>query len=381
MKTVCELNKCAGCMACVDICPKGAIEIKDSLSAYNAEIDEKKCIGCNACHKVCQVNHPASVKDPINWQQGWTENSEMRKECSSGGVATAISKGFLENGGIVCGCTFNEGKFIFEFAENEDELKKFIGSKYVKSNPIGIYKEIKSRLKREEKVLFIGLPCQIAALRNFISADLSDKLYTIDLICHGTPSPKVLDIFLKQYGLTLSSLKDIKFRVKAKFQIYGDYKGIITKGVSDRYSIAFLNALTYTENCYSCPYAKTERVSDVTLGDSWGSELAIDEQKNGISLILSQTEKGNELLKMANLRLEEVDIEKAIANNHQLEYPSFKPTGREKFFKGLKNSNFNFLVFRILPKQCLRQNVKQFLIKTKLLPGGGKLDYQIIIRI
>lgn len=380
MKTVCELNKCAGCMACVDICPKGAIEIKDSLSAYNAEIDEKKCIGCNACHKVCQVNHPASVKDPINWQQGWTENSEMRKECSSGGVATAISKGFLENGGIVCGCTFNEGKFIFEFAENEDELKKFIGSKYVKSNPIGIYKEIKSRLKREEKVLFIGLPCQIAALRNFISADLSDKLYTIDLICHGTPSPKVLDIFLKQYGLTLSSLKDIKFRVKAKFQIYGDYKGIITKGVSDRYSIAFLNALTYTENCYSCPYAKTERVSDVTLGDSWGSELAIDEQKNGISLILSQTEKGNELLKMANLRLEEVDIEKAIANNHQLEYPSFKPTGREKFFKGLKNSNFNFLVFRILPKQCLRQNVKQFLIKTKLLPGG-KLDYQIIIRI
>lgn len=374
MKTVCELNKCAGCMACVDICPKGAIEIKDSLSAYNAEIDEKKCIGCNACHKVCQVNHPASVKDPINWQQGWTENSEMRKECSSGGVATAISKGFLENGGIVCGCTFNEGKFIFEFAENEDELKKFIGSKYVKSNPIGIYKEIKSRLKREEKVLFIGLPCQIAALRNFISADLSDKLYTIDLICHGTPSPKVLDIFLKQYGLTLSSLKDIKFRVKAKFQIYGDYKGIITKGVSDRYSIAFLNALTYTENCYSCPYAKTERVSDVTLGDSWGSELAIDEQKNGISLILSQTEKGNELLKMANLRLEEVDIEKAIANNHQLEYPSFKPTGREKFFKGLKNCNFNFLVFRILPKQCLRQNVKQFLIKTKLLPGG-KLDY------
>ena len=371
MKTVCELNRCAGCMACVDICPKEAIEIKDSLSAYNAIIDEKKCIGCNACHKVCQANHPAGSKDQLNWFQGWIENPEIRKECSSGGAATAISKGFLENGGIVCGCTFKEGKFIFEFAKNEDELKKFIGSKYVKSNPIGIYKEIKDRLKREEKVLFVGLPCQVAALRNFISTDLSDKLYTIDLICHGTPSPKILEIFLKQYGLTLSGLKDIKFRVKAKFQIYGDYKGIITKGVSDRYSIAFLNALTYTENCYSCPYAKTERVSDVTLGDSWGSELAIDEQKNGISLILSQTEKGNELLKMANLYLATVDIEKAIANNHQLEYPSFKPTGREKFFKGLKKRNFNFLVFRLLPKRCLRQDVKQFLIKTKLLPGGG----------
>lgn len=370
MKTVCELNKCSGCMACVDICPKGAIEIKDSLSTYNAVIDENKCIGCNACHKVCQANHPASARDPINWHQGWTENAETRKECSSGGAATAISKGFLENGGIVCGCTFNEGKFIFEFAEKEDELKKFIGSKYVKSDPIGIYKEIKSRLKRKEKVLFIGLPCQVAALRNFISTDLSDKLYTIDLICHGTPSPKVLDIFLKQYGLTLSSLKDIKFRVKAKFQIYGDYKGIITKGVSDRYSIAFLNALTYTENCYSCPYAKTERVSDVTLGDSWGSELAMDEQKNGVSLILSQTEKGNELLKMANLHLEAVDIKKAIASNHQLEYPSFKPKGREKFFDGLKDRNFNSLVFRQLPKQCLRQDVKKVLIKLHIIDGG-----------
>lgn len=379
MKTVCELNKCAGCMACVDICPKGAIKIKDSLSAYNAEIDENKCIGCNACHKVCQANHPAKAKAPIDWHQGWTENAETRKECSSGGAATAISKGFLENGGIVCGCTFNEGKFIFEFAENEDELKKFIGSKYVKSDPRGIYKEIKSRLKREEKVLFIGLPCQVAALKNYVNTDLSDKLYTIDLICHGTPSPKVLDIFLKQYGLTLSSLKDIKFRVKAKFQIYGNYKGIITKGVSDRYSIAFLNALTYTENCYCCPYAKTERISDVTLGDSWGSELAINEQKNGISLILSQTEKGNELLKMANLHLEVVDIEKAIANNHQLEYPSFKPAGREKFFDGLKDRKFNSLVFQQLPKQCLRQEVKKILIKLHIIDGGGKLNYGLLV--
>ena len=59
MKTVCQLNQCAGCMACVDICPKGAITIEDNLAAYNAVIDENKCIGCNACHKVCQSNYPA----------------------------------------------------------------------------------------------------------------------------------------------------------------------------------------------------------------------------------------------------------------------------------------------------------------------------------
>ena len=371
MTTVCELNACAGCMACVDICPKGAIEIKDSLSAYNAVIDEKKCIGCNACHKICQANHPAGAKAPVRWHQGWIEDPELRGACASGGAATAIAKGFLEHGGIVCGCTFHEGKFIFEFAEKEAELHKFLGSKYVKSDPTGIYKKIKARLKRQEKVLFIGLPCQVAALKNFIGNDLSETLYTIDLICHGTPSPRVLDIFLTQYGLALSDLKDIKFRVKAKFQIYGDYKGVITKGVSDRYSIAFLNGLTYTENCYDCPYAKKERVSDVTLGDSWGSELAIEEQKKGISLLLSQTEKGAELLKMANLHLEDVDLEKAIENNHQLSHPSLRPKGREKFYKGLKKHGFNQLVFLQFPKKCLRQDVKRILLKLKVIPGGG----------
>lgn len=370
MTTVCELNKCAGCMACVDVCPKEAIQIKDTLSAYNAVIDEKKCIGCNACHKICQANHPAKAEVPVSWFQGWIEDLEMRKKCSSGGAATAISEGFIENGGIVCGCTFNEGKFIFDFAENKDELKKFIGSKYVKSNPMGIYKEIRDRLKRGEKVLFIGLPCQVAALRNFIGTNFAEKLYTIDLICHGTPSPRLLDVFLKQYGLTLSNLKDIKFRVKAKFQVYGDYKGIITNGVSDRYSIAFLNALIYTENCYKCPYAKKERVSDVTLGDSWGSEIAIGEQRKGISLILRQTEKGNELLKNANLHLESVDIDNAIEHNHQLKYPSIKPSGRNRFFAGLKDRKFNTLVFRKLPKQCLRQDVKQILIKFKIIRGS-----------
>ena len=94
MTTVCELNKCAGCMACVDICPKEAIKIKDSLSAYNAEIDENKCIGCNACHKVCQANHPAKAKAPIDWHQGWTENAETRKECSSGGALLPYQKDF-----------------------------------------------------------------------------------------------------------------------------------------------------------------------------------------------------------------------------------------------------------------------------------------------
>lgn len=374
MKTVCETNKCAGCMACIDVCPKGAIEIKDDLSVYNAVIKEDKCIACNSCHCICQSNHMAEIMTPIKWHQGWAVNEDVRKRCSSGGYATAISEAFIDSGGAVCSCVFRGGEFVFEFAESKEEVKKFIGSKYVKSNPIGVYKETKDRLKKGQKILFIGLPCQVSAMKNFIGKKFDENLYTADLVCHGTPSPKLLEIFLKQYGYSLSKLRDIQFRVKAKFMVRGDGRGIITNGVSDKYSIAFLNSLIYTENCYSCPYARKERVSDITLGDSWGSELAVEEQKKGISLLLCQTEKGNQMLSMAGIHLEVVDMDKAIASNHQLKHPSVMPDGRAQFFKEITRQKFNSLVFWQFPKQCLRQNIKQILIKTKMIRGGGEVN-------
>lgn len=379
MKTVCELNQCAGCMACEDICPKGAITIEDNLVAYNAVINENKCIDCDACHKVCQSNHPVKRISPIKWYQGWAEVSDVRKYSSSGGIATAVSQAFIETGGIVCSCTFHGGAFIFEFAEKIDDLKKFTGSKYVKSNPKGIYKSVKEYLKSGREVLFIGLPCQVSALKNFVGTQYESGLFTVDLICHGTPSPKMLEIFLNQYGYTLTGLQDIQFRTKAKFMLYGDYRGIITNGVSDKYSIAFLNSLIYTENCYSCQYACKDRVSDLTLGDSWGSELPVDEQKKGISLLLCQTEKGERLLQIADIHLENVDLENAIANNHQLNHPSYAPKGRQKFFANLKNQKFNTLVFQSFPKQCLRQNIKEILIRCKIIRAGGGVNYSLMI--
>lgn len=378
MKTVCKKDQCAGCMACMDACPEQAISVVDSLKAYNAIIDESKCINCNFCHKICQTNHPTEGKKTIQWWQGWSINKKLRSECSSGGLATEIASAFVENGGIVWGCTFNDGEFRFESAENISEVKKFTGSKYVKSNPSGSYKKIKKALENKEIILFIGLPCQVSALKNYVGEELEKNLFTIDLICHGTPSPQLLETFLKQYGRSLKKIKEIKFRVKDKFMINGDYKGIITNGVSDKYSIAFLNSLTYTENCYNCHYAHEKRISDLTLGDSWGSEIQIQEQKKGISLILCQTQKGASLIEMTEVHLESVDSEKAIKNNQQLKRPSVAPKGREKFFDNLEKKNFNFLVFENFPKQCIRQDIKQFLIKTKII-GGERLNYEIYI--
>lgn len=369
MKTVCEFNMCAGCMVCVESCPKNAIMINDTLSAYNAVIDETKCVNCNVCHKVCPHNNKPKLVKPIKWYQGWANDINIRKNCSSGGIATAISLAFVKAGGYVYGCCFENGEFIFKKASTVDEIRKFVGSKYVKSNPFGCYKDIRNNLKRGKKVLFIGLPCQVAAIKNYIGEKLENNLYTADLICHGTPSPQLLDLFLQQYGRSLVNIKNMMFRPKAKFMVYDDHKGVITSGVSDRYTIAFLNSLSYTDNCYSCKYACMQRVSDLTLGDSWGSELSIEERGKGISLVLIQTEKGREVLEISDNHLLPVNIEIAVINNQQLSHPSKKPNRRDMFFKGLKKHSFNSQVFRCLPKQCMRQNIKQILIKIKIIQG------------
>ncbi len=381
-KTVCELNQCCGCSACVDICPKNAITIKDTLKAYNAVIDTDKCVNCDACTRVCQQNNRLESAKPIQWHQGWCKDGALRRNGSSGGACGALATAFVRMGGVVCSCVFKDGEFGFSFADNLNDIEQFASSKYVKSNPKGVYKELRKRLLHGEKVLFIGLPCQVAAVKLFVGEKLQVDLYTADLICHGTPSPQLLEIFLRQYGRSLNKIQDIRFRIKGGFQVYEGYKGVITTGVTDKYLIAFLNSLTYTDNCYSCHYAKTERVSDLTLGDSWGTNLTREEQKQGISLILAQTEKGSGLLDMAGFHLEEVDVDNAIHNNHQLYEPSRVPESRDSFFEGIeRGKRFNSLVLSCFPKACLKQDIKCILIKTGLRKSGGEyLNYGIMIK-
>ena len=363
MKTVCGNGKCAGCMVCVEVCAKGAIQVVDEWKDYTAIVDEEKCVACEVCFKVCPSKHTRELIYPTQWYQGWASEAQVRQQGASGGVATAISQAFIKKGGVVSGCVFDGGKFVFELARTVEEVKRFAGSKYVKSNPQGIYKRIEEELKQGKEVLFIGLPCQVAAVKNYVSTKFAERLYTVDLICHGTPSPKMLENFLQQYGYSMMTSCDIRFRRKGLFQLCNEGREIIKPGVTDRYLIAFLEAITYTDNCYTCSYAKNERVADITLGDSWGTELSWQEQKSGISLLLCQTSKGTQLLEQTELELKSVDLERAIAHNQQLREPAAKPKKRDVFFANVKRGKkFNREILKVSPKQCIKQEVKRVLI-------------------
>lgn len=368
MNLVCQQDMCTGCGACVQICQHKAISIQDTFRSLNAYIDPERCVGCGLCEKTCQQNTSSVLLQPKNWYQGWSNVPEIRENSSSGGAASAIIRAFIRNNGEVCSCAFNKGRFEFRFAKNEQDANAFAGSKYVKSNTSMVYSEVRDKLRQGKKVLFVGLPCQVAGLLKFVSKKEQEKLYTIDLICHGTPSSKILERYLKDRNINISELSDIKFRVKSKINLLPDYKPVGYPGVIDRYSFSFLKQAIYTENCYHCKFASSKRVSDITLGDSWGSDLE-KELKNGISLILCQSSKGEELIAQSDLTLLPVDIENAVSHNSQLREAAKKNDLREKFLSLLeKGIKYDRAVFLCYPSIMIRQDIRS--IVSRLGLGG-----------
>ncbi len=363
MKTVCSPEKCAACMACQDICPKNAVTVQVEIDRCIPYIREDLCVECGLCRKVCQTHHPLKPNLPQVYLQGWASDSQVRASGSSGGIAGALTQAFLAQGGCVCSCIYTEGEFRFRIAQDVKDAGIFAGSKYVKSDPTGAWKQVHALLASGRKVLIIALPCQVAAAKLYMGP-LAEKLYTADLICHGSPSPKVLSAFWDQLGLRITNPG---FRKKQSFRLSEADTPIFPEGVRDRYTLAFLNGLVYTENCYDCAYAREERVSDLTLGDAWGAQVDPQEEALGVSLILCQSQKGRELLEMAQLILTPADRETALANNQQLCHPYAMPQSRQKVIAGLEAGQpLSTLVRQAVPKQSRNQDIKSMLTKIGL---------------
>ena len=142
MVTVCEKDQCAGCMACLEVCSKNAINIKDSIKSYNAIIDEKRCINCNACRNVCQVNNNVDMSKPIIWKQGWASDVNIRKKVLQVEQLRLSQEVLWKMEAFSAAVVFHKVNLCLTFEDDINKLARFSGSKYVKSNPKGIYKKL-----------------------------------------------------------------------------------------------------------------------------------------------------------------------------------------------------------------------------------------------
>jgi len=183
---------CTGCYACLNICPEQCVSMNnDNEGFWYPVVDNERCIDCGLCVKVCPIiNRVEYENKPITYAC-INNREDIRLESSSGGIFTLIAEQIIACGGIVFGARFDDNfNVIHDYVDTKEGLQKFRGSKYLQSRIGETFKEVEKQLEKGRKVLFSGTPCQIAGLKSFLDKP-NDSLFTVDIICHGVPSPLV----------------------------------------------------------------------------------------------------------------------------------------------------------------------------------------------
>lgn len=341
MKLICDYKDCTGCGLCAARCPKQCIEMKPGfLGHLYPEIDQDKCIDCKLCQKGCPSLQDIESSYPKKAFAAWSKDEEDYVTSTSGGAASVLSQYVISKGGVVYGCSVLPNIQMAHIrVDNLEALHLLKGSKYVQSQIKSIIPKLRKDVKDGLLVLFIGTPCQVAAIKQLYKIT-PDNLYLVDIICHGTPSNKFLkDYIQKDLKIDVARVTNVKFRLPDAFSLCVFEKdkllyksnNLWTHRYEDLYYNTFIDGFTYRDSCFSCHYAKPERISDITIGDFWGlgnevSDKEIPEHKNGVSCVLPITEKGIQLVKAIchSLNIYERPVTEAINGNDQLRHPKSK---------------------------------------------------------
>ena len=360
-------DKCYGCRVCESKCPFEAIKFKfDKEGFLIPTINNEKCTHCGLCLQNCPANKNITYNNFAKKYYGFSHpNQTTLIQSASGGFATYMSEKTIEHNGYVCGCIYSDDNEVIHIVSNKlNDIKKMQSSKYVQSNLKNVFKDIYNLLNNNDNVLFIGTPCQIHALNIFLNKEYNNLL-TIDLICHGVPSPKSFDMFLKSID-NPSNIKlnfrakenddwGLKYKLETSRKITSDYLFNLS------YAIDFLEGKNYRQCCYKCPFANHKnRPGDITIGDFWGiDKIKKDYNKKGVSCIIVNTLKGENYINKYSVELFNSSLEDIINNQHNLKSPTKKPNSRDTYFNKISINYFKRKQFII----NVKKNIKKLLGK------------------
>lgn len=274
------------------------------------------------------------------------------RRAASGGAFSVLARPIIAMGGIVFGAKMQDGGFVaHEKAETFQELASLQGSAYVQSDISGIFDSVVECLKLDRLVMFVGLPCQCAAVQAYVQLKLRsdsrlNQLLLCDLICHGAPNNELFrahQLWLARKRKADDGIHSFRFRTKKKgwglyyyyyYYLNGKKIEVCEPGDSDPYYAAFLRGETYRESCYKCPFSKRERLTDFTIGDYWGIESAHPDfyDPNGVSLLLINSSKGEQFFKQYSSKecnYVVSNIQLASRENHNLNSPTVRPATRD----------------------------------------------------
>lgn len=371
-----EKKDCTGCSACYSICPKGAIiMVQDEKGFKYPLINKEKCVNCGMCVKVCPIKN--SNKTQIENQKVYAAKNKslnIRLKSSSGGAFEELAKYIIqEKNGCVFGVAFDEEKRAKHIKiEDVEQIKLLQTSKYVQSDVNNTYEEVRNELLKDRYVLYSGTPCQIAGLLNTLRSIINkEKLITCDIVCHGVPSPKILNdyqrFFEKKYK---SKIKNINFRYKNEkepqnflVQFEGGKK-YIKKLSKDIYYKLFIRNFTLRESCFNCKFSNTNRVSDITLGDFWGIKKTINnfDDNKGVSLVILNTNKGKDIFENIQDKFEFTESNLKDCLQPSLIRPAEMPKSYYHFWMDYTKKGYNYTSKKYILLLNI-ERVKQKMIK------------------
>lgn len=353
-----EKNLCTGCGVCSNICPYNAIEMKADREGFLFPEINEKCMQCGLCAKRC----PQLSKSDCNKREqeffAVQANEMLRARGSSGGVFAALAEKVIMEKGIVCGAAFDKTcRTLSHIAVDDlESLTRLYKSKYVQSDTGSIYQRVKEYLDKGKLVLFSGCPCQVDGLKKFLNKDY-EKLITVDILCHGVPSPMAYNRFLDEVSengkkeIVSVDSRDKKYGWGTLLGVTFSDKTVHFDYYKGNYFRAFLSGLSMRESCYNCIYSQSARVGDITLGDFWGAkeyDLSLDDGK-GTSLVLCNTQKGKDFLDSvvrSFMLFKKLNNKKALElskrTNAAIVRPTYRPKMRQCFFHHLcKGDSFS----------------------------------------
>lgn len=301
-----DANKCFGCTACVQICKAKAITMKpDEEGFLYPDVDQQRCSGCGLCSTVCPAEKMPRKMPMKALYAVMNKDEEALQKSSSGGMFRLIADYVLEQHGCVVGCVWDhQNRPKLKVTENADELLKMQGSKYLYSNPLNVFVEVRERLEKGQMVLFTGTPCQNAGLLNYLQKPY-EQLITVDFLCHGVPSQKVFDAYVenleKRYH---GKVENFQFRDKSargwghveSFCV--SHKRKIRVGNTSPYLYGFIRGYFNRYSCYVCPF-RGKRITDFTMCDYWGisKHHTSFEKEKGVSAVSVNTERAEKLFR------------------------------------------------------------------------------------
>ncbi len=306
-------NMCLGCGLCESVLSKEKCEMKINtkgfyepvfktiLSKEDQKTIEQVCPGINVSGKVKSVW--GSV---LNVSEAWSADKVIRHRASSGGIISTLAIYLLEKkmvDGILHVGKMQESHLYNELSvsKTRQEVLNNCASRYA---PAAVFNRIKIILdSNKDTYAFIGKPCDIAGINNFIQRYPEYKhriYYRIALFCAGMPSYKGTEAIIDMAN-TNAKATNINYRgngwpgqFKVAFNDGSDFK----LSYNDSWGNVLCKHLGM--RCKICPDG-IGLLADVAVGDSWSTKDGYPDftEEDGRSFVLCRTTEGLDLFNKA----------------------------------------------------------------------------------